>query len=453
MKANVQIPKGTRDFTSKVMFRRNYIFKKVKSCFERYGYAPIETPAMENIETLTGKYGEEGDRLIFKILNSGDFLSKSKIDKKITSKSLSVDIANKALRYDLTVPFARFIVNNQNDITFPFKRYQMQNVWRADRPQKGRFREFYQCDADVIGSKSLFNEIELIQLCDDIFSDLNIPNVEILINNRKILSAMIEMMSSTNIFNDFVIILDKLEKIGIENVKNELVKIGVQKDKLNILDSFLNIRDVNDLKALLNDSEIGSRGVAELDFIIKKIDKLSLKNSEVKFDISLARGLNYYTGSIFEVKSSDINIGSIAGGGRYDDLTSIFGLNDVSGVGISFGIDRIFLVMDELNLFPKNIDVSSQVLFLNFGEEEASYCLALLKQLRENNINSELYPTDDKIKKQMNYANKKAVQFVVMIGEDEIKSGELTIKEMRSGDQRQMKVSELINFLSLDENL
>ena len=303
MKANVQIPKGTRDFTSKVMFRRNYIFKKVKSCFERYGYAPIETPAMENIETLTGKYGEEGDRLIFKILNSGDFLSKSKIDKKTTSKSLSVDIANKALRYDLTVPFARFVVNNQNDITFPFKRYQMQNVWRADRPQKGRFREFYQCDADVIGSKSLFNEIELIQLCDDIFSDLNIPNIEILINNRKILSGMIEMMSSTNIFNDFVIILDKLEKIGIENVKNELVKIGVQKDKLNILDSFLNIRDVNDLKALLNDSEIGSKGVAELDFIIKKIDKLNLKNSEVKFDISLARGLNYYTGSIFEVKS------------------------------------------------------------------------------------------------------------------------------------------------------
>ena len=453
MKANVQIPKGTRDFTSKVMFRRNYIFKKVKSCFERYGYAPIETPAMENIETLTGKYGEEGDRLIFKILNSGDFLSKSKIDNKTTSKSLSVDIANKALRYDLTVPFARFVVNNQNDITFPFKRYQMQNVWRADRPQKGRFREFYQCDADVIGSKSLFNEIELIQLCDDIFSDLNIPNVEILINNRKILSAMIEMMSSTNIFNDFVIILDKLEKIGIENVKNELVKIGVQKDKLNILDSFLNIRDVNDLKALLNDSEIGNKGAAELDFIIKKIDKLSLKNSKVKFDISLARGLNYYTGSIFEVKSSDINIGSIAGGGRYDDLTSIFGLNDVSGVGISFGIDRIFLVMDELNLFPKNIDVSSQVLFLNFGEEEASYCLALLKQLRENNINSELYPSNDKIKKQMNYANKKGVQFVVMIGEDEIKSGELTIKDMRIGDQRQIKVSELINFLSSDENL
>ena len=448
MKANVQIPKGTRDFTSKVMFRRNYIFKKVKSCFERYGYAPIETPAMENIETLTGKYGGEGDRLIFKILNSGDFLSKSKIDKETTSKSLSADIANKALRYDLTVPFARFVVNNKNDITFPFKRYQMQNVWRADRPQKGRFREFYQCDADVIGSKSLLNEIELIQLCDDVFSDLNIPNIQILINNRKILSAMIEMMSATNIFNEFVIVLDKLDKIGIDNVKNELVKIGVKKDKLDILDGFLNIKNIDDLKGLIIDSEIGNEGVEELNYIIQKIDKLSLKNSELKFDISLARGLNYYTGSILEVKSSDINIGSIAGGGRYDELTSIFGLDNVSGVGISFGIDRIFLVMDELDLFPENIDVSSQVLFLNFGEEEASFCLSLLKQLRDNNINSELYPTADKIKKQMNYANNKGVQFVVMVGEDEIKSGQLTIKDMRSGDQSKMKVSELIKTLS-----
>ena len=448
MKANVQIPKGTRDFTSKVMFRRNYIFKKVKSCFERYGYAPIETPAMENIETLTGKYGGEGDRLIFKILNSGDFLSKSKIDKETTSKSLSADIANKALRYDLTVPFARFVVNNKNDITFPFKRYQMQNVWRADRPQKGRFREFYQCDADVIGSKSLLNEIELIQLCDDVFSDLNIPNIQILINNRKILSAMIEMMSATNIFNEFVIVLDKIDKIGIDNVKNELVKIGVQKDKLDILDGFLNIKNIDDLKGLIIDSEIGNEGVEELNYIIQKIDKLSLKNSELKFDISLARGLNYYTGSILEVKSSDINIGSIAGGGRYDELTSVFGLDNVSGVGISFGIDRIFLVMDELDLFPENIDISSQVLFLNFGEEEASFCLSLLKQLRDNNINSELYPTADKIKKQMNYANNKGVQFVVMVGEDEIKSGQLTIKDMRSGDQSKMKVSELIKTLS-----
>ena len=448
MKANVQIPKGTRDFTSKVMFRRNYIFKKVKSCFERYGYAPIETPAMENIETLTGKYGGEGDRLIFKILNSGDFLSKSKIDKETTSKSLSADIVNKALRYDLTVPFARFVVNNKNDITFPFKRYQMQNVWRADRPQKGRFREFYQCDADVIGSKSLLNEIELIQLCDDVFSDLNIPNIQILINNRKILSAMIEMMSATNIFNEFVIVLDKIDKIGIDNVKKELVKIGVQKDKLDILDGFLNIKNIDDLKGLIIDSEIGNKGVEELNYIIQKIDKLGLKNSELKFDISLARGLNYYTGSILEVKSSDINIGSIAGGGRYDELTSIFGLDNLSGVGISFGIDRIFLVMDELDLFPENIDISSQVLFLNFGEEEASFCLSLLKQLRDNNINSELYPTADKIKKQMNYANNKGVQFVVMVGEDEIKSGQLTIKDMRSGDQSRMKVSELIKTLS-----
>ena len=370
MKGNIQVPKGTRDFTSKVMFRRNYIFKKVRSCFERYGFAPIETPAMENIETLSGKYGQEGDRLIFKVLNSGDFLSKSKIDSTTTSKSLSKDISNKALRYDLTVPFARFVVNNQNQITFPFKRYQMQNVWRADRPQKGRFREFYQCDADVIGSKSLLNEIELIQLCDDIFTSLNIPNIQILINNRKILAAMIELMSASEYFDQFVIILDKIDKIGVENVKKELIKLGIDIKKINLLDKFLNIKNINDISVLVNQNELGKKGIEELDFILKSIDSLELKSSELKFNISLARGLDYYTGSIFEVKSSDVNIGSVAGGGRYDDLTSIFGLKDVSGVGISFGIDRIYLVMEELGLFPKDIDISSKVLFLNFGELE-----------------------------------------------------------------------------------
>lgn len=448
MKANVQIPKGTRDFTSKVMFRRNYIFKIVKSCFERYGYAPIETPAMENIETLTGKYGQEGDRLIFKVLNSGDFLSKLNLDNETTSRSLSRDIARKALRYDLTVPFARFVVNNQNEITFPFKRYQMQNVWRADRPQKGRFREFYQCDADVIGSKSLLNEIELIQLCDDIASSLNIPNVKILINNRKILAAMIDMMSVSDSFDEFVIILDKIDKIGLDNVKKELAKLGVDNNKLDVLDSFLNISNVDELSNLLEGSNLGNEGVDELRFIMKNINKLSLKNSQLEFDISLARGLNYYTGSIFEVKSNDVEIGSIAGGGRYDDLTSIFGLDDVSGVGISFGIDRIYLVMEELNLFPEDIDISSKVLFVNFGETESSYCLALLKQLRENNISSELYPSSDKIKKQMNYANNKGVQFVVMVGEDEIESGLLTIKDMITGDQDKMNISEFIKKLS-----
>ena len=446
MKGNIQVPKGTRDFTSKVMFRRNYIFKKVKSCFERYGYAPIETPAMENIETLIGKYGQEGDRLIFKVLNSGDFLSKTTIDNTTTSKSLSKDISNKALRYDLTVPFARFVVNNKNEITFPFKRYQMQNVWRADRPQKGRFREFYQCDADVIGSKSLLNEIELIQLCDDIFTSLNIPNIQILINNRKILSAMIELMSASEYFDQFVIILDKIDKIGVENVKKELIKLGLDVEKINLLDNFLNIKNINDISSLVNQTELGNKGIEELDFILKLIKSLGLKSSELKFDISLARGLDYYTGSIFEVKSLDVNIGSIAGGGRYDDLTSIFGLKDVSGVGISFGIDRIYLVMEELGLFPTDIDTSSKVLFLNFGENEANYCFKYLNELRENNISSELYPNNDKIKKQMNYANNKGVQFVVMIGEDEMKSGQLTTKNMSTGEQKVMSISEFIKI-------
>ena len=448
MKANVQIPKGTRDFNSKIMFRRNYIFNKVKSCFERYGYAPIETPAMENIETLTGKYGDEGDRLIFKVLNSGDFLSKSNIDENTTSKSLSKEIADKALRYDLTVPFARYVASNRNDLSFPFKRYQMQNVWRADRPQKGRFREFYQCDADVIGSKSLLNEIELIQLCDDIFSELNVPNINILINNRKILSAMIDLMSASEIFNEFVIVLDKIDKIGVDNVKSELIKIGVSDEKIGILDTFLNSNNVNELSNILKDSSIGMEGVSEMNYIFDKIEKLNLKNSTLKFDVSLARGLNYYTGSIFEVKSNDVEIGSIAGGGRYDDLTSIFGLDNVSGVGISFGIDRIFLVMDELNLFPEDIDVSSRVLFVNFGEVESEFCLSLVKKLRDNNINSELYPSAEKIKKQMNYANNKGVQYVVMVGEDEMKSGKLSIKNMQTGDQEKMNISELIKILS-----
>ena len=294
MKANIGIPKGTRDFNSKVMFRRNYIFKQVRSCFERFGYSPIETPSMENIETLTGKYGDEGDRLIFKVLNSGDFLSKTNLNDKTTSKSITKDIASKALRYDLTVPFARFVVNNKNDISFPFKRYQMQNVWRADRPQKGRYREFYQCDADVIGSNSLLNEIELIQLCDEIFSELDIPNIQILINNRKILSAMIEMMFASDLFDEFVIILDKIDKIGIDNVKKELLKIGVNQEKMDTLDKFLNIQNVSELSSLIGNSSIGQEGISEINFIFNNIENLGLKNSNIKFDISLARGLNYY---------------------------------------------------------------------------------------------------------------------------------------------------------------
>ena len=448
MKAKVQIPKGTRDFTPNIMFRRNYIFKIVKSNFERYAYFPIETPAMENLDTLTGKYGEEGDRLIFKILNSGDFLSKSNINENITSKLLSKEIAEKALRYDLTVPFARFVVNNKNDITFPFKRYQMQNVWRADRPQKGRFREFYQCDADVIGSNSLLNEIELIQLCDDIFTDLKVPNIKILINNRKILAAMIEMMSASEFFDDFVIILDKIDKIGLEKVEDELIKIGVPKNKLSILNNFLNITDIDKLTNLLCDSKIGAIGVQELKYIMKNIENLNLKSSELKFDITLARGLDYYTGSILEVKSQDVNIGSIAGGGRYDDLTSVFGLDDVSGVGISFGIDRIYLVMEDLGLFPKDIDLSTQVMFVNFGEKESLYCLSLLKELRNNNISAELYPSSVKIKKQMTYADNKGVQFVIMIGEDEMKSNTLSVKDMNSGEQNNLTLTQFMKKIS-----
>ena len=448
MKAKVQIPKGTRDFTPNIMFRRNYIFKIVKSNFERYAYSPIETPAMENLDTLTGKYGDEGDRLIFKILNSGDFLSKSNINGNTNSKLLSKEIAEKALRYDLTVPFARFVVNNKNEITFPFKRYQMQNVWRADRPQKGRYREFYQCDADVIGSDSLLNEIELIQLCDDIFTDLKVPNIKILINNRKILAAMIEMMSASKFFDDFVIILDKIDKIGLEKVEEELIKIGVPKNKLSILNNFLNITDIDKLTNLLGNSKIGVTGVQELKYIMQNIENLNLKNSQLQFDISLARGLDYYTGSILEVKSQDVNIGSIAGGGRYDDLTSVFGLNDVSGVGISFGIDRIYLVMEELGLFPKNIDFSTQVMFVNFGEKESLYCLTLLKELRNNNISAELYPSSVKIKKQMAYADNKGVQFVIMIGEDEMNSKTLSVKDMNSGDKNNLTLTQFVKKIS-----
>ena len=442
------IPKGTRDFSSAVMFRRNFIFETVKKAFESYGYAPIQTPAMENMETLTGKYGEEGDRLIFKILNSGDYLSKADIDEKTSSKSLTDQISEKALRYDLTVPFARFVVQNRNDITFPFKRYQMQNVWRADRPQKGRYREFLQCDADVIGTDSLLCEVELVQLCDEVFTQLNIPNVEISINNRKVLAGMIELMGAASLFDDVVIALDKLDKIGIEKVKEEMLSKGVKAEAFSVLYSFLNAKDIIELVPLLEKSAKGKEGLEELQFVSNTIADVGLQSAKLGFDITLARGLNYYTGCILEVKAKDVNIGSIGGGGRYDDLTSIFGLQDISGVGISFGIDRIYLVMEELDLFPTAIDVSTAVMFANFGEQEAAFCLPLLKQLRANGIRAELYPIAAKMKKQMTYANNKGVQFVIMVGEDEMNSGTLTLKNMVSGTQEKLKVSELIKKLS-----
>ena len=442
------IPKGMRDFTSEVMFRRNYIFETVKSAFECYGYAPIETPAMENVKTLTGKYGDEGDRLIFKVLNSGDYLSKANLDENTDSKSLTKQIVEKALRFDLTVPFARFVVQNRNDITFPFKRYQMQNVWRADRPQKGRYREFYQCDADVIGTESLLCEVELVQLYDDVFTKLNIPNVDICINNRKVLSGMVELMGATDLFDQIVIALDKLDKIGIDKVKEEMESNGVKKEALSILDTFLNTKNVGDLFSLLENSLIGKKGLEELQFVIDNVTELGLQSANLVFDITLARGLNYYTGCILEVKANDVQIGSIGGGGRYDDLTSNFGLKDVSGVGVSFGIDRIYLVMEELALFPDNIDVSIKVMFANFGDDEAAFCMPLLKQLRAAGISSELYPTSTKMKKQMTYANNKGVQFVIMVGEDEMESGILSIKNMESGEQNNLNITDLIKKLS-----
>jgi histidyl-tRNA synthetase len=437
-----------RDFTSVVMFRRNYIFEIVESAFKRYGYAPIETPAMENIGTLIGKYGDEGDRLIFKVLNSGDYLSKTNLENDTTSKYLTKQIVGKALRYDLTVPFARFVVQNRNDITLPFKRYQMQNVWRADKPQKGRYREFYQCDADVIGTNSLLCEVELVQLYDDVCSQLKIPNVDICINNRKVLSGMVELMGASDLFDDFVITLDKISAIGIEKVKEELLEKGVKSESLSILDAFLNTKTVSDLSSLLEQSEIGKKGLKELQFVIYNVIKLGLQSANLVFDITLARGLDYYTGCILEVKANDVKIGSIGGGGRYDNLTSDFGLKDISGVGISFGIDRIYLVMEELSLFPNNIDISTKVMFANFGDEEASFCLPLLKQLRSAGISSELYPTSAKMKKQMTYADNKSVQFVIMVGEDEMESGILSIKNMATGEQSRLNIADLIKKLS-----
>tara|TARA_B110000459_G_scaffold92707_1_gene103708 strand:- start:1251 stop:2597 length:1347 start_codon:yes stop_codon:yes gene_type:complete len=444
MTTKASTPKGMRDFSPSVMFRRNYIFSVVRSAFEKYGFSPIETSAMENLETLTGKYGDEGDRLIFKVLNSGDFLSKANIDKNSTSKLITKQISEKALRYDLTVPFARYVVQNRNDITFPFKRYQIQNVWRADRPQKGRYREFYQCDADVIGTESLLSEIELIQLYDEVFDTLKIPNIEICINNRKVLSGMVEVMNSEELFNDIVIALDKLDKIGIEKVKEEMKVKGVSEEALLVLEKFLSLNEISELKSFLTNSEIGRKGVEELQFVSDNVNKLGLKNSTLKFDITLARGIDYYTGCILEVVQKDVKIGSIGGGGRYDNLTSVFGLDNVSGFGISFGLDRMYIVMEELNVFPENIDQNTRVMLANFGKEESVYCLNLLKQLRENGISSELYPSNSKMKKQMSYADKKSVEFVIMIGENEMESNTITIKNMKLGTQEESTITEFI---------
>ena len=446
------IPKGTRDFSSDLMIQRNYVFKTIQNAFQRFGFLPIETPAMENLDTLMGKYGDEGDRLIFKILNSGDYFSKASIDRNTTSKSLTKQISEKALRYDLTVPLARYVVQNRNDITFPFKRYQMQPVWRADRPQKGRFREFFQCDADVVGSDSLLYEVELVQLYDKVFASLGLEDFTICINNRKVLSGIAEVIGEHEKLVDITLALDKLDKVGVQKVKEEMRSKGVSDQAITKMNplfelSGTNANKLNQLNLFLSNSNVGIKGVEELRFVLNMLDDLGLEKAKLELDVTLARGINYYTGAIFEVKTNQVQFGSIGGGGRYDDLTSMFGLNDVSGVGISFGVDRICLVLQELNLFPELIKNSTQLMFVNFGVNEASYCMNLLKKLRDSGVNSEIYPTAAKMKKQMNYANKKGVQYVVLVGEDEMTSGTLTVKNMRDGTQKNMKIQELLLLL------
>lgn len=442
------IPKGTRDFSPAEMVRRNYIFDSIKEVFQRYGYMPIETPAMENLDTLLGKYGEEGDKLLFKILNSGDFLKKT--DETLLankdSNAVTGQISEKGLRYDLTVPFARFVVQHQNELSFPFKRYQIQPVWRADRPQKGRYREFFQCDVDVVGSDSLFNEVELVQIVDEVFRKLGI-RVVVKLNNRKVLAGIAEIIGEASRLTDITVAIDKLEKIGLENVNAELSEKGLSDEAVEKLQPILSLSGSNaeklmKLGEILSESEMGTKGVDELNEVLTFIDALGVETG-VELDLTLARGLNYYTGAIFEVKALDVEIGSITGGGRYDDLTGIFGLKDVSGVGISFGADRIFDVMNQLELYPPEVTVTTQLMFVNFGPKEGAHCLKLAGDLRKEGLKVEVYPDSAKMKKQMTYANKKNIGFVALVGEEEINKGVVTIKNMETGEQKSVKPQEI----------
>jgi len=446
------IPKGTRDFSPEIMVKRNYIFDTIKSVFRLYGYMPLETPSMENLSTLMGKYGEEGDKLLFKVLNSGDYISKVREETLLARNSVKLTnkISEKGLRYDLTVPFARYVVQHQNEISFPFKRYQIQPVWRADRPQKGRYREFYQCDVDVVGSNSLLNEVELIQIVDEIYKRLNV-NVVVKLNNRKILAGIAEVIGQADKIIDITVAMDKLDKIGLDNVNNELREKGIDEEAINMLQPIIklegnNADKLNTIETILEKSETGLKGVAELRKVFSHIESLKVE-TEVELDLTLARGLNYYTGAIFEVKAKDAEIGSITGGGRYDDLTGIFGLKDVSGVGISFGADRIFDVMEQLDLFPKDTTTSTKVMFVNFGEQEEIFCLPILANLRKAGISAELFPDSVKMKKQMNYANKKNIPFVVMVGETEMQENLLSLKDMTTGEQTKLSPEELIEKL------
>ncbi len=448
------IPKGTRDFSPEEMAKRNYIFDTIKDVYRLYGYRQIETPAMENLSTLMGKYGEEGDKLLFKILNSGDFLSSMHVDDITEGNSAKTasKISDKGLRYDLTVPFARYVVMHRNEITFPFKRFQIQPVWRADRPQKGRYREFFQCDADVVGSDSLLNEVELIQIIDEVFRRLKI-RVSIKLNNRKILSGIAEIIGETDKITDITVAIDKLDKIGLEKVNEELRSKNIQQEAIDKLQPIIMLSGTNSekiatLKNILSSSEIGLKGIEELEFILDKIDLLHI-GCELELDLTLARGLNYYTGAIIEVKALDAEIGSITGGGRYDNLTGIFGLPDVSGVGISFGADRIFDVLNQLNLFPENSTHATDVLFVNFGDKEESLILPILAKLRSKGICAEIYPEAAKMKKQMSYADSNRIPFVALVGENEIKEEKVTLKDMKTGEQELLDLDEIIKKLTL----
>ena len=448
--------KGTRDFNSQQIAKREYIFNIIKSNFKKFGFSAIETPSFELSETLLGKYGDEGDRLTFKILKSGEKVKKADLNalKNNQYAKFSNSISDKALRYDLTVPFARYIVQNQNDITFPFKRYQIQPVWRADRPQRGRFQEFYQCDADVVGSNSLWQEVEFVMLYDSVFSDLNLNDICIKINNRKILSGIAETIKAKDKIIDFTVALDKLDKIGPDKVKEEMLEKGISLNSVKLLEPLLKLSgnfesQLNSLKAILKNSKIGLIGIGELEFIFKAVNNLEIKKSKFKLDITLARGLNYYTGSIFEVSASEnIPIGSIGGGGRYDDLTAIFGLKGVSGVGISFGLDRIALIMEELSLFPKINFQSTQLLFSNFGFQESLYCYKAIQSLRDCGVAAEIYPDSIKIKKQIAYADKNNIPYVVLVGDKEMLSNKFTLKNMSDGSQQTISLEELISKFS-----
>jgi histidyl-tRNA synthetase len=453
MSSKPSIPKGTRDFSTDEMLKREYIFESIKKVFRLYGYQPIETPAMENLNTLLGKYGEEGDKLLFRILNSGDFLSAvsdEDLVKRETGK-LSSKICEKGLRYDLTVPFARYVVQHRDEIIFPFKRYQIQPVWRADRPQKGRYREFFQCDVDVIGSDSLLNEYELIRIVDDIFSRLKIATV-IKINNRKVLSGIAEYIGEKDRITDITVAIDKLDKIGIEAVNAELTGKGLSSGSISDLQPVLQLSGSTDEKldkliGLLSQSETGMKGISELRTLFAYIKNTSL-TCDIELDLTLARGLNYYTGAIIEVKSKDVSIGSICGGGRYDNLAGVFGMEGVSGVGISFGADRIYDVLKQLNLFDDIRVSSTEVLLANFGDQETQYALNILDLLRSHNVSAELYPDSVKLKKQMSYADSKRIPFIIMAGADEIKNNIVTIRIMSSGEQRKMALNEIESFIS-----